>query len=356
MLACDTQSSIYLSIYIQAEKERLLYDMQQRRGLEEDGERNAIRRGLRAGPSHDTSEATSLQSSLPPSLPPGPPSSTSSGSSTSVALCLSGTNWEAVARLWHARNPGWGCSAVAQTALAVPATAKASSTQGEELAPKELTAAEALADMATEEDATVAHQSGCATSHSATQGELQAIPSRPKHGTVASPVKVIREFLPPAPDESNATRNVTPAQALDLARHQIRSARTMPTYSEPVLCANGLSECQSADAETEAVIRTLAHSLGAVRTEAGTVKSLHSVLLQLVTPGMTQQEACKLTGAALSSHSKWRNKVLKVGTMRNGEVGLRRWSSPVPSMDQAAPYEADQQLSVDTLTRLDRCA
>ena len=187
VLACDTQSSIYLSIYIQAEKERLLYDMQQRRGLEEDGERNAIRRGLRAGPSHDTSEATSLQSSLPPSLPPGPPSSTSSGSSTSVALCVSGTNWEAVARLWHARNPGWGCSAVAQTALAVPATAKASSTQGEELAPKELTAAEALADMATEEDATVAHQSGCATSHSATQGTKQPGMFAPDHTTARWP-------------------------------------------------------------------------------------------------------------------------------------------------------------------------
>ena len=175
---------IYLPIYIQAEKERLLYDMQQRRGLDEDGERNAIRRGLRAGPSHDTSEATSL----PPSLPPGPPSSTSSGSSTSVALCLSGTNWEAVARLWHARNPGWGCSAVAQTALAVPATAKASSTQGvEQLAPKELTAAEALADMAMEEDATVAHQSGCASSHSATQGLKQPGMFAPDHTTARWP-------------------------------------------------------------------------------------------------------------------------------------------------------------------------
>ena len=143
----DTQSilsihSIYLLIYlyIQAEKERLLYDMQRPgRPLDEDGEHNAIRRGPRAGPSHDASEATSLPSSLPPSLPPGPPFSTSGGSSTPVALCLPGTNWEAVARRWHALNPGWGCSAVAQTALAVSATAKASSTQGEEqLAPEAL--------------------------------------------------------------------------------------------------------------------------------------------------------------------------------------------------------------------------
>ena len=47
VLACESYPIlIYLPIYIQAEKERLLYDMQQRRGLDEDGERNAIRRGL----------------------------------------------------------------------------------------------------------------------------------------------------------------------------------------------------------------------------------------------------------------------------------------------------------------------
>ena len=158
------------------------------RPLHEDGERNAIRRGPRAGPSHDTNEATSslCPPSLPPSLPPGPPCSTSSGSST---LSLSGTNWEAVARLWHALNPGWGCSAVAQTALTVSATAKAGFTQGEEqLAPKALTAAEALrTGMATEEDATVAHQSGCATSYAATQGAKQPRMFAPDHTTARWP-------------------------------------------------------------------------------------------------------------------------------------------------------------------------
>ena len=112
-VACESQSSIYhqsiylstdLDLYTQAKKERLLYDMQRHgRPLDEDGEDNAIHSGPRAG--HDTSEATSLPSSLPPSLPPGPPFSTSGGSSTSVALCLPGTNWEAVARRWHTLNP-----------------------------------------------------------------------------------------------------------------------------------------------------------------------------------------------------------------------------------------------------------
>ena len=153
-----------------------------------------------------------------------------------------------------------------------------------------------------------------------TLAELQVILSRATHGTVASPVEAFRESLPPpepklepappadyevkafreslgppqsappAHDESNAKGNAKgnvksktkgrpksevksevksspllagfgvappppppPAQALDLARQQIKLARTMP--------------CQRADADTQAAIRTLALSLGAVRTE-----------------------------------------------------------------------------------------
>ena len=59
----------------------------------------------------------------------------------SVVVPLS---WTEVARQWHAKNPGWGCSAVVQTA---PTAATVQ------------LAVEALADMATEEGAAVAHQS-----------------------------------------------------------------------------------------------------------------------------------------------------------------------------------------------------
>ena len=75
---------------LQAEKERLLYDVQRRgRPLDDDDDRSAIRRGLLAGPSQpcpptsdtDPSEPRGALSSVsPPTLPPGPPSSASSGS------------------------------------------------------------------------------------------------------------------------------------------------------------------------------------------------------------------------------------------------------------------------------------
>ena len=74
---------------LQAEKERLLYDMQQRgHPLDDDDDRSAVRRGLQSGPSRpyrpagDPSEAASStpSDSAPPSLPPGPPSSSTSSS------------------------------------------------------------------------------------------------------------------------------------------------------------------------------------------------------------------------------------------------------------------------------------
>ena len=79
---------------LQAEKERLLYDMQRRgRPLDDDDDRSAIRRGLLAGSSQpcllngdtDPSEPGGAPSDTPLTLPPGPPSSTSSGSVASYA-------------------------------------------------------------------------------------------------------------------------------------------------------------------------------------------------------------------------------------------------------------------------------
>ena len=82
------------------------------------------------------------------------------------------------------------------------------------------------------------------------------------------------------------------AQALDVACRCIRVAHT--------------------DNEVFKVVNTLAVALGARRTEIGTIKALHAVLLQLVWPDMSNAEARSLTGASMSNCTKWRSRVLKV--------------------------------------------
>ena len=52
------------------------------------------------------------------------------------------------------------------------------------------------------------------------------------------------------------------------------------------------------DMEVFKVVNSLAVALGARRTEMGTVKALHAVLLQLVRPGISNAEACNATGDA----------------------------------------------------------
>ena len=91
---------------LQAEKERLLYDMQRRgRPLDDDDDRSAVRRGLQAArsqpypdtdPDADASEAGGPASSDSlPTLPPGPPSSASSGSAAWIVEAN---------RRWQAEN------------------------------------------------------------------------------------------------------------------------------------------------------------------------------------------------------------------------------------------------------------
>ena len=57
------------------------------------------------------------------------------------------------------------------------------------------------------------------------------------------------------------------------------------------------------------VVRTLAVSFGATRTEVGTIKALHAVLLQLERPGMTDLEVCTSTAASKSNFAKWKRRV-----------------------------------------------
>ena len=78
-------------------------------------------------------------------------------------------------------------------------------------------------------------------------------------------------------------------QALHVARELMQIART--------------------EFEIFQVVRALALALGSVRTESGTIKAVHAVLLQLDRPGMSEKEAYTTTGASLSNFKKWRRRV-----------------------------------------------
>ena len=139
---------------LQAEKERLLYDMQRRgRPLDDDDDRSAIRRGLQAGrsqpyppslgdtgpdtdpdadPDADPSEAGGpAPSDSLPTLPPGPPSSASSGSAAWIVEA--NRRWQAENQC-HAEAAIWARSAVAEDpARAATLPAPAELIRGEEL-------------------------------------------------------------------------------------------------------------------------------------------------------------------------------------------------------------------------------
>ena len=57
------------------------------------------------------------------------------------------------------------------------------------------------------------------------------------------------------------------------------------------------------------LVHMLATALGASRTESGTIKALHAVLIQMVRPGMSEKQAYSSTGASMSNFKKWRRRV-----------------------------------------------
>ena len=84
-----------------------------------------------------------------------------------------------------------------------------------------------------------------------------------------------------------AQSNMT--KALMVARHHIQLANT--------------------DLEVQQVVRTLAAALGAARTELGTIKALHAVLIKLERPGLSDMQAYTSTNASKSNFNKWRSRV-----------------------------------------------
>ena len=69
-----------------------------------------------------------------------------------------------------------------------------------------------------------------------------------------------------------------------------------------------LSQRARTEVEIHQIVRALALALGASRTESGSIKALHAVLIQMGRPGMSEEEAYRATGASLSNFKKWRKR------------------------------------------------
>ena len=281
---------------LQTSNERLLYDMQHRgRPLDDDEERSTIRRGLRAGgcqpkytkPHSSEAGGPAPSDSPPPSMPPGAPSSTTSGSLGSggggATMC---DDASAVHVLVGADTSGASLCQAGRPEHRAEAAGLGSASPSEMEAGR---AAEALADMA------------MAGRVAETQQKVQQKGGQKRLldlVQVDSPAARVPAPAPaPAPDATptfeqaleEARHRPTPAQALEEARHLIEAAQT--------------------DAEVFQVVYPLAMALGAKRTETGTVKALHGVVLQLVRPGLSNAEACTAVGASMSNFCKWRKKI-----------------------------------------------
>ena len=112
-------------------------------------------------------------------------------------------------------------------------------------------------------------------------------------------------------DEEAAAASHAPSgsPAHDDAQSSTTVITTVRTFEQVLQTAlHGVQVAQT-DADVQYAVRKLALALGAVRTEMGTIKALHAVLLQLIRPDMSAGEMCTLTGASNSNFSKWRKRV-----------------------------------------------
>tara|TARA_B100000787_G_C16020370_1_gene218176 strand:- start:33 stop:425 length:393 start_codon:yes stop_codon:yes gene_type:complete len=100
----------------------------------------------------------------------------------------------------------------------------------------------------------------------------------------------VREVVDNRPRWQEGDRPMTPRQqALCVALQRVLVART--------------------ETEIYVLVNTLATALGVSRTEVGTTKALHAVLIQMWRPGMSEKEAYFSTGASMSNYKKWRRRV-----------------------------------------------
>ena len=100
----------------------------------------------------------------------------------------------------------------------------------------------------------------------------------------------------------------------------ISSSVTKPTPEQALLEARRSILVVQNQADVHRIVRKLGVALGASRMEAGTIRALHAVLLQLARPGMHDMEAYRSTGASRSNFTKWRRRVQHVQSMGGGSA------------------------------------
>ena len=71
----------------------------------------------------------------------------------------------------------------------------------------------------------------------------------------------------------------------------------------------GRSRLARTEVEIHQIVRALAIALGASRTEHGTIRALHAVLIQMGRPGMSEKEAYNATGAKKANFKHWKKRV-----------------------------------------------
>ena len=310
---------------LQAEKERLLYDVQRPRP-HDDSNRAAIRRGLQAGTDQphpagqstagdtDPSEAggPGPSDSPPPSLPPGPPSSTS-GSST--APPADGQQLTECAE---------GAEGAEGAVGSVQSSRAAGGLQGDDLEVTEASLVGLLAD----EEAVVELQNMLFPAEAAAIGRPAQEGPNPGHLPVRPNPEAVASYLrPPAAAGVELVAGMTVAQQR-APFHAPHGVQKGPVCQQPVYISQwqgghrpmtprqqalyvALQRAQGARTETEVyrLVHTLATALGASRMERGTVKALYAVLIQMGRPGMSEEQAYSATGASMSNFRKWRRRV-----------------------------------------------
>ena len=342
---------------LQAEKERLLYDMQLR--PHDDSNRVALRRGLQAGAKskpHDASTAKATSSTTapseaggrapsdldPPSLPPGPPSSTAGSSGPAPSE-------EQLPTEGAGRVPSSGAALASETGPASSTETGPAATEAflSSLLADEEAAVELQNILTPAEAAAIGPgaQQGPHSGHLQPNGpnpqavssylpvpvalsaaptmlmapSVPAAPAAPVAPVAGATVAPVAPFYmpppgapfgmpPPAAQHPPAAQplfgNVPPAPWQGHSPPAAMTPRQTALY-----LALQRSQLARTEVEIHQIVRALAIALGASRTENGTIRALHAVLIQMGRPGMSEEEAYRATGASMSNFKKWRKRV-----------------------------------------------